>query len=261
MKKYRLIITGATGGIGKALLKQLAPHLEGSVICGLEENALVTIKTELNLKNCWIVSGRLENPITQKNIYKAAQNLKKPNLLINNAGANEFGYFHQMNDVGINQIIGSNLISPMQLTNKLIPLLNHDQESQIINTGSIFGYLGFPGFVAYSSAKFGLRGFSQALRRELGDTNIRVRYFTPRATKTNFNDSRINKMNEALNTTVDDPNVVALAFHNFIGQTKWQEVVGFTESIFVFINKILPNIVDKALIKKLPIIKKFLGKD
>jgi hypothetical protein len=60
---------------------------------------------------------------------------------------------------------------------------------------------------------------------------------------------------------MDDPNVVALAFHNFIDQTKWQEVVGFTESIFVFINKNLPNIVDKALIKKLPIIKQFLGKD
>lgn len=260
INRLRLVITGASGGIGRALIRVMQPHIDLIILNGLDKQSLEQVRDELGLKNCHIIPGDVLDPEVRQNIYTIAETNGGINLLLNNAGMNDFNSFENQSDEIITNLINVNLTAPMLLTKKLLPLLK-DNNSQIINTGSIFGYLGFPGFVAYSSAKFGLRGFSQALRRELGDTNIRVRYFAPRATKTNFNDSRINKMNEALNTTLDDPNVVALAFHNFIDQTKWQEVVGFTESIFVFINKNLPNIVDKALIKKLPIIKQFLGKD
>jgi short-subunit dehydrogenase len=103
-----------------------------------------------------------------------------------------------------------------------------------------------------------LRGFSQALRRELADTNIQVRYFAPRTTKTSFNTSNIDEMNKLLGNKSDLPEQVANAFYQFIKQKKWQKILGFKESFFVFINNLLPAIPDKAISKQLNIIKRFL---
>ena len=71
-----------------------------------------------------------------------------------------------------------------QLTRALLPTLRSQPASAILNIGSVFGSLGYPGFTAYSATKFALRGFTEALRREMADSKIGVHYFAPRATKT-----------------------------------------------------------------------------
>ena len=62
--------------------------------------------------------------------------------------------------------------------------LKAQPQAAIVNIGSTFGSLPFPGFVAYSTAKAGLRGFSQALRRELADSLVSVVHIAPRAIDT-----------------------------------------------------------------------------
>ena len=258
MNKIRLIMTGATGGIGQAILKKLAPHIEGAIINGLEADILDNIKKELNLAQCYCVPGDINHPNVRETIFNRAQHLSKINLVINNAGFNKFSLFHDLSDDDFSDMMQANLIAPMHLIKKILPLLKHDESCQIINTGSVFGYLGYPGFVSYCAGKFGLRGFSQALRRELADTNIQVRYFAPRATKTSFNTSNIDEMNKLLGNKSDLPEQVANAFYQFIKQKKWQKILGFKESFFVFINNLLPAIPDKAISKQLNIIKRFL---
>jgi short-subunit dehydrogenase len=181
------------------------------------------------------------------------------NLLINNAGISQFKSFMNQSDKEITQLMLTNLISPMLLCKQLLPLLKKEP-SQIINIGSIFGYLGFPGFSSYCASKFGLRGFSQSLRRELSDSPVSVRYFAPRATKTSINSDQVMQMNAELKTDADTPDKVAKEFIKFLGGNAWEKKLGFKESFFVFMNQIFPGVPDKAIQKQLPIINKYLNK-
>lgn len=104
------------------------------------------------------------------------------NVLNNNAGVSQFKLFEQASESDISDIsdiITTNTIAPMQLTQALLPLLKQYDKAQIINMGSTYGSIGFPGYTAYCASKFALRGFSQTLSRELADSNIRVKYLAP----------------------------------------------------------------------------------
>ena len=98
----------------------------------------------------------------------------------------------------------------MQLTRRLLPAAAARQPAaRIVNVGSIFGYLGYPGYAAYCASKFALRGFSEALRRELADGPVRVRYFAPRATRTAMNGAALYALNAELGVAMDAPEAVA----------------------------------------------------
>jgi short-subunit dehydrogenase len=168
------------------------------------------------------------------------------NLLINFAGISLFKSFIDQTVKDITQLMLTNLISPMLVCKQLLPHLKKEP-SQIINIGSIFGYLGFPGFSSYCASKFGLRGFSQSLRRELSDTSVSVRYFAPRATKTSINTDQVMKMNAELKTDSDTPDFVAGEFMKFLSGHAWEKKLGFKESFFVFMNNLFPGVPDKAI--------------
>jgi len=146
----------------------------------------------------------------------------------------------------------------MLLTQELLPLLAAAPAAQIVNIGSVFGSLGFPGFAAYGAAKAGLAGFSQALRRELADSTIRVRHFSPRATRTPINSGAVVALNRELQTAEDTPEAVADAFLRFLSGTSGQHTLGAKERLFVLINKLAPGLPDNAIRKQLAQIRKHL---
>jgi len=129
----------------------------------------------------------------------------------------------------------------------------------VINIGSIFGYLGYPGFAVYCATKFGLRGFSQALRRELSDTPLRVRYFAPRAVRTALTTPAIAAMNRELKTAEDAPERVARALVDFIARDTWDRKIGFPEKLYVLLNRLAPSINDIAIRGQLGVIRRQLG--
>ena len=126
--------------------------------------------------------------------------------------------------------------------------------------GSTFGSIGYPGFSAYSSSKFALRGATDALRREYADTCVAFRYFAPRATQTTMNNDAVVGMNEALKVTMDSPETVAKALIRFIATQQAQQHLGFPERFFAWLNRLLPAIVGNAIAKDLPIIKRYAKK-
>lgn len=110
--------------------------------------------------------------------------------MINNAGIGGFGLFDQQDWPTVAELLATNLEAPMRLSQTLIPALKAHPQAAIVNIGSTFGSLPFAGFAAYSAAKAGLRGFSQALRRELADTQVAVIHIAPRAINTSLNPRR-----------------------------------------------------------------------
>ena len=113
--------------------------------------------------------------------------------------------------------------------------------------GSIFGSIAFPYFSVYSASKFTLRGFSEALRRELADTGVGVTYVAPRATRTRLNDSRVMAMGEATGMNMDSPETVARQITRAIANDRNEAYLGRPESFFVRINGLLPRLVDRSL--------------
>jgi len=141
-------------------------------------------------------------------------------------------------------VLATNLVAPIQLTLALLPALRQRPQARVLNIGSATGRLGIPGFAVYGAGKFGLRGFSEALRRELADTPVRVQYLGARATRTEFNDVRADDFNRATRTAVDAPEVVAEAALTLLLSGRGEKFLGFPESAAVRLNGLAPSLLD-----------------
>ena len=257
-RRYRAVLTGASGGIGAAIARVLAPHCALLILVGRQRPALEALAAQLGRCDIQIVCGDLCDAHTLSAIAATARASGGLDLLVNNAGVSSFHAFETQDPAAIRAQVETNLLAPMLLTRELLPLLGQAPSAQVVNVGSVFGSLGFPGFAAYGAAKAGLAGFSQALRRELADTRIAVRHFSPRATRTAINSEAVNGMNRELRTAEDAPDTVAAAFMAFLSGTAATHTIGTAERFFVLVNKILPGIPDKAIRKQLLQIRKYL---
>ena len=113
------------------------------------------------------------------------------NVLINNAGICRFDLFERLQPRDIELMMNLNSVAPMKLTQRLLPMLKRQPRARVINIASTFGAIGFPGYSVYSASKYAIRGFSQALARELSDTGVSVGCLLPRATRTAINTDRV----------------------------------------------------------------------
>jgi short-subunit dehydrogenase len=143
----------------------------------------------------------------------------------------------------------------MRLTQALLPGLKAQPQAAIVNIGSTFGSLPFAGFAAYSAAKAGLRGFSQALRRELADTQVAVIHLAPRAIDTALNTEAVNALNRALNNNSDSTETVARQVVAALRRGDGEHHFGFPERLFAWINGFAPSLIDRGLAGKLAVIK------
>ena len=260
---HHLVLTGASGGLGSAMAIALAARSSSMVLVGQDSAKLQALKDNVGTHHPLVivelVTGDLSDAVTRKKVLDAARSFSAPlNLLINNAGINEFHEFESQSPETIERLLTVNLLSPLQLTHKLLPLLRCASHAQIINVGSILGYLGFPGYAAYCATKFGLRGFSQALRRELADTRISVRYFAPRSTRTALNTPAVVAMNKELKNAEDAPETVARLLVDFVEGNGWERKLGLTQRFHVLLNQVLPQLVDNDIAGKLTTIKRYM---
>lgn len=258
-RKWRLVLTGASAGIGKASALALAPQCEAMVLVGRSGAALEALAAQLGPVPTQLVCGDLSATETLAQVEAAARAQGGVNLLINNAGAGAFEAFDSQSPAAVRTLLEINLLAPMLLTQRLLPQLRAAAPAQVVNVGSLFGYLGYPGFAGYCASKAGLRGFTQALRRELADTGIAVRHFIPRATRTAINSAAVDAMNAELGVPMDQPEDAARQLLAFLDGRAWECTPGLKEAMLVLLNQLLPGLPDRAIRKQLPVIRKHLS--
>jgi short-subunit dehydrogenase len=263
MTRYRAIVTGASGGLGAAFARALAPHAAVLILTGRRQQALESLRAELVRVHPHLAIRTLACELTdaagrEALADTAAEACAAIDLLINNAGVNDFHAFDSQADSTLERLVAVNLLLPMQLARRLLPLLRRAPRAQIVNVGSILGYIGYPGFAVYCATKFGLRGFSEALRRELADTPIAVRYFAPRAVRTPLTTPVMAALNAALGNQEDRPERVAQELLRFIGAGGAEHRVGFPERLYVWINRVAPLLNERALRAQLGTIRRYL---
>jgi short-subunit dehydrogenase len=259
LEKVTALITGASGGIGQAIARQLVEAGSLVIISGRNTQRLNESKLWLGDQCLAVHNGDLTQPQSQSALIELAEKFKI-NVLINAMGVNRLSFLDEQTSAGLAESIGTNLIAPLQLTTALLPTLAANGPAQIVNIGSIFGSIGHPGYVPYCAAKFGLRGFSEALGRELSNSKIEVLYVAPRATKTNMNSVTAVALNKALGTTVDPVQVVAEQVLLSMRKKRSRAYLGWPEKLFVRINGLFPRLVDRAIAKQLPTIERIVRK-
>jgi short-subunit dehydrogenase len=250
MTRYRAILTGASGGIGRAIAAALAPHCDALLLVGRDAARLAATAA---------AAGPVARALAVDLATPAGRDavvLPGANLLINNAGTCDFAWLEDQSDAMLERIVQTNVLAPMQLTRRLLPLLGRQPEAWIVNVGSIFGYLGYPGHAAYSASKFALRGFGEALRRELADGPVRVLHFAPRATRTAMNGAGLQALNAELGVAMDDPAAVAQQLLRLLRRPARERLLGMPEKLFARINQLLPGVVDRALRRQLSTIRR-----
>ena len=258
LKNKTILLTGANGGIGTEIAKLLSEQGAMLILVGLNQPELEALNHQLGGKHAVVEADIASEQGRQSILSVCEQDNINLDIVLNNAGVGQFSLLADMNEAAVTRIIDINLTSTILLSQALLPLLLARPRAEIINIGSILGSIGFPGSTVYCASKFGIRGFTEALRRELLDTSISVRYFAPRATKTAINNDDVVSMNNELGTKMDAADHVAKQLVSFLKESTSNKFLGFPENLFIRINSILPGIVDKSIYKQLPIIKRYL---
>lgn len=256
LENKNILVTGATGGIGASLVHSLVRKGARVMVHGRCRDKLDGLVTSMgdDCARVKIVVADLRDKKGRDDLVAEAVR-DGVNVLINNAGIGHFAMFGKTPAQLLEDIIETNVTSTLLLTQSLLPHLMPLPESMIVNVGSTFGTIGFPGYAIYCASKHALKGFSEALRRELADTPVKVLYVAPRATSTNMNSGAAENLNRVLGISSDHPDRVASAILTSMERNTARRQIGWPEKIQVIINDLLPLVVDQFLLKQLPAIK------
>lgn len=252
LRNRRFLLLGGTGGIGQALINSLLEKGATLLVASRQpdERQLPPGAEAVRLDLAAIDLDQQLGAITERwpDIYG----------VIHCAGQNQFAGIEHTTVSAIDSQLAVNLRSPMLIARHFAPRFTASGEGALVFVGSTFGSIGFPGYTTYCATKFGLRGFTEALRRELADAPVTVVYVAPRATATAMNPDAVNRLNLALGNAVDTPERVATTIVRAMTRDQRRCFMGWPERLFVVINGVLPRLVDRAMFKQLPVIRRFL---
>jgi all-trans-retinol dehydrogenase (NAD+) len=181
-------VTGAASGIGQAVAARLAIDYANVIGCDLP-GADFTETARRVEANGGRFTGLECNVAIHENVERlrgAIESMGALHLLVNNVGVPTSGPFDAMPFAVWEASIAINLVSTLQVTHALLPLLRRSAPAAIVNISSVAGKFGTEGLAAYAAAKHGLVGFSSSLRAELAPADIGVSWVCPVFVQTAF---------------------------------------------------------------------------
>jgi len=252
LRDRTFLLLGASGGIGQALVKPLQAA-GARVITASRQPENLSHQSGVAMAHLDLAAEDLD-----QQLIRLSESYPDIDGVIHCAGQNRFAALEDMTVSQIDAQLDVNLRSAMLLARHFVPRFRQAGTGALVFIGSTFGSIGFPGYTGYCASKFGLRGFSEALRRELADTPLQVVYVAPRATQTAMNPGEVEELNRALGNKMDAPEQVASNILAAMQKDERRRFLGWPEKAFVVINGLFPKVVDKAMLKRLPVIHRFL---
>ena len=186
LKGKKVLVTGASGGIGKAIALELS--LSGADLCltGRNKSELENLQKTIG-GNCQIIISDLSNSVGINNLADQAQEIMgQIDILVNNAGITKDNLFMRMSEDDWNEVININLNSIFKLTKQLIKGMIKRRDGRIINITSVIGVAGGAGQSNYSASKAGIIAMSKSLAQEVGSRSITVNSIAPGFIETNM---------------------------------------------------------------------------
>ena len=187
----RVLITGASGGIGAELARLFAADGYELVLAARNLAALDALATELRAARgvpVRTVRSDLSEPGAAERLWAdAAGPDGTVDVLVNNAGVGVYGPVAEQDAEALTRMLELNVVALTALTRLALPGMLRRGSGKILNVGSVVGYQpGGPRLAAYYASKSYVLAFSRGLRRELDGTGVSVTLLSPGATRTGF---------------------------------------------------------------------------
>ncbi len=192
MKNLVVIVTGASSGIGEATARQLAKHGCRLILAARRLDRLNKIAEEIKARGG--IALPVETDLTEiaqihRMVDAGLTEFGQIDVLFNNAGIGRLNWLEELDPIkDIENQVKVNLLGAVQTTRAVLPSMVTRQRGHIINMASMSGFVGTPTYTIYAASKFGMRGFSEALRREVGGLGIDVSVIYPGGVNTDFSE-------------------------------------------------------------------------
>lgn len=251
----RMLITGASQGIGRALA--LAAAARGAKVLAvarsgelLHELAEQVHKEGGSLET--VIADIAEPQDRERLVEAALEHFGGLDLLVNNAGIGATGHFVEAGPERLRKIMEVNFFAVTETVRLFLPLLRAGNRPAIVNISSIAGKRAIPARSEYSASKFAIQGFSEALRAELAKDGIDVLVVCPGLTDTNFSK---NMLEQKARMPVDHlrgmkPEKVAAATLRAIERGQHEVCLTLQGKLIVFVSRFFPRLADRIAARR-----------
>jgi len=234
-----VLLTGASSGIGRATAFELAARGHRLVLAARRADDLCALARELDPSGSRVIA--VPTDVTDEAgrralVQAAREHFGEVDVLVNNAGVTiERGWW--WDDPDPLRVLRVNLEAPIELTRLVLPEMRARGGGHIVNIGSVAGRVPFNGM--YSASKFGLRGFSRALRRELLGTGVHVSLLAPGFVRS--------EMTRSARFPMPGPEVVAHAVADVLERPRREVIVPRVYRLLVWLDALAPGLMDTAV--------------
>lgn len=175
----KALVTGATGGIGESIARQL--HALGATVGlhGTRVEKLESLAADLGERTVLLPANLSDRDAVKELGQKAEAELEGVDILVNNAGITRDGLFVRMSDADWDAVLEVNLTAVFRLTRELTHPMMRRRFGRIVNITSVVGVTGNPGQANYCASKAGMIGFSKSLAQEIASRNVTVNCVAP----------------------------------------------------------------------------------
>ncbi len=193
LNKAVVLITGADGGFGRQMTRQFLEAGSRLILSDLNENRLARLQADVEPGSGEVVAAIPADLSREEDCQLLYDEVLKtdviPDVIVNNAGVAVGGRLDHVPRDRWEQLMQINLLAPMRLCYLFLPHLIERRSGHVVNISSIAGWLATKGMTSYCAAKFGLRGFSEALAGDLEEFDVRVSAVYPFFSRTPILDS------------------------------------------------------------------------
>jgi short-subunit dehydrogenase len=255
LKGRRVLLTGASSGIGRSLATQLAHAGARLALMARSADKLQSLAqtlTDGGAESLAVVGDITCSADRQRALDTVQKRFGGLDVLINNAGVGSFAHFVDCTEVILRQVMEVNFFAPAELMRLAIPLLAQGQQPAIVNVASMCGRRGLPAWSEYSASKFALCGLSEALRAELVRFGIDVLLIVPGLTRSELN-SHLLQNTGKMRIPFDKgmpPEKVAAGIVQALVKNHAETVLGREATWILRLNRWVPRIVDRFIARR-----------
>jgi short-subunit dehydrogenase len=255
LRGLRILITGASGGIGQALAEQVAAAGAHLALAARSADKLTELAASLNARGGLAVPlpADVADDDERRHLIEAAvSRLDGLDVLINNAGVGSWGHFAGSTEAILRQVMEVNFFAPAELTRLALPALTRGRQPAVVNIASMCGRRGMPAWSEYSASKYALVGLSEALRGELVRFDIDVLTVLPGLTASDLGGHllRCEGRYPIDYSRGQPPQRVAAAVLDALRRNRPETVVGGDARWILLVNRFFPRLVNWLLARK-----------
>lgn len=247
------LITGASGGIGLAIARELAARKHDLLLIARSEDKLKQNTRELSGAfgvNVDYLALDLSLPDSAMHVHDwIAQKNYSIDILINNAGHGLWGKLQDLSREELNAMMQLNMITMADFCKIMLPLLQKNNKAYILNVSSTSAYQAVPAMSTYAATKAFVLLFTRGLHLELKGTSVSVSCLCPGTTTTGFNDRA--RLSDRIKATAEkftmEPEVVAKKAVEGMFDGKMEIIPGFTNWISAKMAEILPKAIPEKI--------------